>query len=491
MKLRAYLKAAHFGPTMIVTTIAFLLAVKLGWVGLAFLIAFTVFLGQLLVGWSNDLYDFPDDLKHNRINKPLVAGTISVQQLRRATFILIPFTVIANILGPLGIKGGSVYLLGVGCGIAYNFYFKFSTLSPLPYAIACAALPASIFYAINRTPPIWLLAVGSMLGVAFHFANVLKDLPQDVASQIKGLPQRVGKGVSISIALVLLVLSAALFINSPTNKAFASIGFESPGSFVVGGDRPATVFIPTGYVEDRQSPLLIDLHGYTGDSMRQSRFSTLQAAAEMRTVVYVAPDGLKDSQGNQFWNASKACCNFESNQVDDATYIKSLINEISNQLSIDAKRIYIFGHSNGHFMAYKFACTYPQSVAAIAGLAGAMDVDPALCSAKTAVNVLHIHGTNDETVLFDGGSFFENSYASAIQSVHQWAVIDKCKQNSSAGTPFDLIGDLSGSETTPITYRCPANSVEIWTIQGGTHSPKMTHEFGLKVIDWFLAHPKK
>ena len=490
MKLQAYARAAHFGPTMIVTTIAFLLAAQLGWVAPGFVIAATVFLGQLLVGWSNDLYDFEDDVKHNRINKPLVAGVITVEQLRRATFILIPIAVIANILGPLGLHGGAIYLLGVGCGIAYNFYFKFSTLSPLPYAIACAALPASIFYAMNRTPPIWVMAIGSMLGVAFHFANVLKDLPQDVESQIKGLPQRVGKGASISIALVLLVASVAVFILSSTHKAFVSIGFQSPGSFVVGGDRPATVFIPTGYVEERESPLLIDLHGYTGDSMKQSRFSTLQAAAEIGSVVYVAPDGLKDSQGNHFWNASKACCNFDSIPVDDGAYIKGLIDEISHQLSIDADRIYIFGHSNGQFMAYTFACRYPQTVAAIAGLAGAMDVDPTLCAAKTGVNVLHIHGTSDETIKISGGSIFQNQFTGAVETVNRWARINKCADTPLTGKAFDLVTDIEGSETIPFRYSCPQASVELWSINGGVHSPVLEANFGLRVIDWLLAHPK-
>lgn len=223
MKIRAYARAAHFGPTMIVTTISFLLAVKLGWAAGAFVIAFTVFLGQLLVGWSNDLYDLSDDLKHSRINKPLVAGTLTGQQLRRATLILLPITVIANLVGPLGVKGGSVYLLGVGCGIAYNFYFKFSILSPFPYAIACAALPASIFYATDRTPPLWVLAVGAMLGVAFHFANVLKDLNQDVESQIRGLPQRLGRRASIAIIVVLIILTTGVLITSPVSRDLTSV----------------------------------------------------------------------------------------------------------------------------------------------------------------------------------------------------------------------------------------------------------------------------
>ena len=213
LKLRAYLKAAHFGPTMLITAISFVLGTQLWWEGPAYVIAFTVFLGQLIIGWSNDLYDYQDDLKHNRTNKPLVAGTITPENLRRTTFIFIPIAVIANLIGPLGLKGGSVYLLGVGCGIAYNFYFKFSPLSPLAYAIACAALPASVYYSVDRTPPLWILAGGSLLGVGFHFLNVLKDIEKDQSSSIKGLPQIVGKRASAVIALVLIVIAIVVVIN--------------------------------------------------------------------------------------------------------------------------------------------------------------------------------------------------------------------------------------------------------------------------------------
>ncbi|TRZ55296.1 MAG: hypothetical protein D4S00_07255, partial [Streptomycetaceae bacterium] len=222
MKIKAYLKAAHFCPTMLITGISFLLATRLWWEGPAYVIAFTVFLGQLIIGWSNDLYDYDDDVKHNRTSKPLVAGTITVHQLRRATFILLPLAVIANLIGPLGLKGGLVYLLGVGCGIAYNFYFKFSPLSPLPYAVACAALPASIFYAVDRTPPLWVLAVGAMLGVAFHFANVIKDLSQDRESNIGGLPQRLGTRISGMVAIVLVVVSTLVAFNSPISRDLTS-----------------------------------------------------------------------------------------------------------------------------------------------------------------------------------------------------------------------------------------------------------------------------
>jgi len=213
-KLKGLLKATHFGPTLIVTTISFAFAVHYWWEGPAFVIAFGVFTGQLVVGWSNDLYDFDDDLKHQRAKKPLVSGLITTQYLQKWLRFMVPFSFLANLLGPLGIKGGSVYMLGIAFGVAYNFYFKFSILSPLPYAIAFAALPSSVALSKEINPPMWMLLGGALFGMAAHFINVIKDMDQDQASGIKGLPQRLGKVKSIAVAVVLIALGIALLIVS-------------------------------------------------------------------------------------------------------------------------------------------------------------------------------------------------------------------------------------------------------------------------------------
>jgi len=205
-KFKGLRQACHFGPTLIVTAIAFGFGTYYWWEGPAYVIAFTVVTGQLVVGWSNDLYDYKDDLAHNRTNKPLVSGLITKQYLQKWLRFMVPFSFIANLLGPLGIKGGLVYMLGVGCGIAYNFYFKFSALSPLPYAIAFAALPSSIAISKGITPPLWMLLGGSIFGMAAHFINVIKDMEQDNVSGIEGLPQRLGTKKSIIAAALLIIL---------------------------------------------------------------------------------------------------------------------------------------------------------------------------------------------------------------------------------------------------------------------------------------------
>jgi 4-hydroxybenzoate polyprenyltransferase len=208
-KLGGLLKASHFGPTLLVSTISWFFAAHYWWEGPAYVIAVGVLTGQLVVGWSNDLYDYEDDLKHNRQNKPLVSGALTRSYLTKWLRFMVPFSFVANLLGPLGFKGGLVYMFGISMGVAYNFYFKFNVFSWLPYALAFAALPSCVAISKDIAPPVWMWLGGALLGTAAHFINVIKDMEQDRLSGIDGLPQRIGKANSIVAAAVLIALGAA------------------------------------------------------------------------------------------------------------------------------------------------------------------------------------------------------------------------------------------------------------------------------------------
>ena len=200
------LRTSHLGPTLLVTFVSYLLALRFWWEGPSFVIAFTVFCGQLVVGWTNDLVDLPLDQREGRTNKPMVDGKLSPATVKRATWVALVFVTLFSLLGPMGIIGGSVHLLGVGSGVAYNFYFKSNRLSFLPYAVSFAALPASITLSRGDAPQLWLLISGSCLGVAAHFANVVKDMERDRAAGIMGLPQILGSQKSTLLSGVLLFL---------------------------------------------------------------------------------------------------------------------------------------------------------------------------------------------------------------------------------------------------------------------------------------------
>ena len=210
-------RASHFGPTLLVTSLSLFFAQLYWWEGPALVIALGVFYGQLVVGWSNDLIDYEDDLRHKRVNKPLVAGLISPHFLRRCLWIAIPTAFIFNLFGPLGPVGGGLSLLAIGSAVAYNFYFKFTVFSWLPYAFSFAALPSCMALSKGYTPPLWMWLGGALLGVAAHFLNVIKDMKEDHLSGIKGLPQLCGGKDSLIIAVVLISLAVALIFFSDTS----------------------------------------------------------------------------------------------------------------------------------------------------------------------------------------------------------------------------------------------------------------------------------
>ena len=200
------LKAAHFGPTVLVVGITFVLALTQFSIGDAAFIALAFLLGQLVVGWTNDLVDFPRDKAAERFNKPLVAGTITESTLKICVAIALVSALIVSLLSPLGISGSAIHFLALLSATAYNVKLKSTVLSVVLYVFSFGALPWAIYLAAGTQPPTWIVLGFILFASAFHFLNVLKDLESDVAQQVMGLPQVIGRKKSIVTATILAVL---------------------------------------------------------------------------------------------------------------------------------------------------------------------------------------------------------------------------------------------------------------------------------------------
>jgi polyhydroxybutyrate depolymerase len=260
----------------------------------------------------------------------------------------------------------------------------------------------------------------------------------------------------------------------------------------VGGDRPAKLHVPASYVCGKAAPLLILLHGYSANGTFQEAYFKLTAESDKRGFLYVVPEGTKDGAGNQFWNATDSCCNFAKTPIDDSAYISGLITEMAAQYSVDPKRVYLMGHSNGGFMSYRMACEHGDQIAAIVSLAGAMWADVSKCPAATPVSVLQIHGNDDKVIKFDGGSLVNNPHPSAPQTVSDWVTINGCAPAAVDGVAFDLVNDLGGAETKTASYGGCKNgtTVALWTINGGAHTPAISAEFTSDAVDFLYAQQK-
>jgi 4-hydroxybenzoate polyprenyltransferase len=211
------LRAAHVGPTVAVTTIVALLALSLGlpaYKGLVVTLA--VFTGQLTIGWGNDLLDVDRDREVGRPDKPLANGDLAPSVVRRWLVASAAACVVLSLLA--GWRSGATHLaLLVGFGHLYNLSFKATPWSWLPYAVAFGSLPAVVSLADSppQWPPTWMVGTAATLGVAAHLLNALPDLEDDAATDVRGLPHRLGAVRSRIIATVLLVLGSTIAVLGP------------------------------------------------------------------------------------------------------------------------------------------------------------------------------------------------------------------------------------------------------------------------------------
>ncbi len=263
--------------------------------------------------------------------------------------------------------------------------------------------------------------------------------------------------------------------------------------FIDLGRGPVRIYVPSSYDPETPAPLVMLLHGYSATGQIQEDYLQFAPVADEFGFLYLHPDGLEDLLGNQYWNATDACCDAFGADPDDSGYLRALIEEIRLQLNVDDRRVYIGGHSNGGFMAYRMACDHSDIVAATISIAGATFLDPTDCTPTEPVHVLHIHGTADETIFYDGGCLI-NCYPGAIQSIETWAAYDGCTiVADNSAKPIDIDAGIPGNETLITTYNTNCDeggSAELWTIVGGAHVPDFVDDFSFKVAEYLYAHPK-
>jgi polyhydroxybutyrate depolymerase len=119
--------------------------------------------------------------------------------------------------------------------------------------------------------------------------------------------------------------------------------------------------------------------------------------ADEYEYIVVYPDGYEKS-----WNDGRGEGPAAEEGIDDVQFIETLIDEIQKEYTIDSKKIYATGMSNGGFMAMRLACELDDKIAAFSSVTGSLS-DQYNCEPSRSVPILLIAGTDDELVPYEGG----------------------------------------------------------------------------------------
>ena len=247
------------------------------------------------------------------------------------------------------------------------------------------------------------------------------------------------------------------------------------GSLLAGGlQRTYLVHLPAGYDKSRLWPLVIVLHGGGGEGKNMDALTGFNAESDREGFVAVYPDAV-----GRNWNDGRGDPGIKSQaiDIDDVSFISTLIDLLEKDLSINNKMLYITGISNGAMMSHRLGSELSTRIAAIAPVAGNIpEKMKPVWSPSYPLSILIINGTDDPLVPWDGGdvTFFalkRGRVVSVANTVKFWVAKNGCAAVPVTYQLPDTEG-RDGTTTTVESYKgCNGKAeVVLYTVKGGGHT---------------------
>jgi len=230
------------------------------------------------------------------------------------------------------------------------------------------------------------------------------------------------------------------------------------------------------------------LHGATESPEGIEHLSGMTAKADKENFIAVYPRG---TGRLPTWNAGNCCGYAQQNHIDEVAFVRALIGKLEQDYSVDPRRVFATGISNGAMMSYRLACELSDKIAAIAPVEGAQNLP---CHPANPISLIVFHGTADHLVPFNGGSTpFQigpkRSDTSVADALVFWVI-----QNGCADTPTHE--ETPPLHTTKYSGCTSGGAVELYAIQGGHHmwpgAPLSGNSVPATDLVWsfFAQHPK-
>ncbi len=238
-----------------------------------------------------------------------------------------------------------------------------------------------------------------------------------------------------------------------------------------GQPRGYWLFVPQGYHPGTPTPLVLSLHGFASSAHGQRHFSRWDKLAEKEAFCAVFPQGTGSPLR---WNASSFS---GAGQADDVGFIKDLLADLQRWLSIDTRRIYVNGMSNGGTMTARLASEMADVFAAMGIVSGPPVDPPGGFQEGHPVPLIAFYGTADPIVKYDGGTADTTlitrlarlpAHRATFSPVKPW-IAAWARRNDCGPLPESLpaCGDAHSER---YTGSQPASEVMFYTIAGGGHT---------------------
>lgn len=232
---------------------------------------------------------------------------------------------------------------------------------------------------------------------------------------------------------------------------------------VDGAQRKYLLYVPHSAEKNRKLPLLLVFHGGGGHDYNMPRFTAFDEIAEAHGFLVAYPESV-----NRSWNDTR-----NLSTADDVGFIRALIAELERTQSVDPRRIYATGISNGGFFSQRLACDLADRIAAVASVASTMPESLVpVCHPSQPISVMFMQGTDDPLVHIEGGNVARNRgrNISLAVAARFWRDYDQTEKTpESADLPHH---DSNGTSVHRDIYSGGKQGTEVvvYTVRGGGHT---------------------
>jgi polyhydroxybutyrate depolymerase len=255
---------------------------------------------------------------------------------------------------------------------------------------------------------------------------------------------------------------------------------------VDGMERTYLLHVPPGLCKSSLVPLVLVFHGHRMNAEYMIAMTEFNAVADAERFLVAYPSGTGTPQMLSF-NGGLCCGSAAREGINEAAFVRRMLEELEADFSIDPARIFAAGFSNGAILAYRLGCEMSETFAAIAPVAGNMMFSS--CTPRQEVSVIHVHGLNDSSAPYEDSDLDPGTDPAVLSvkgSVAFWAAFDGCAEAASE--------EQAGIVTRLSSSGCSAGTaVELYTLRGIGHAwpPESLWPASRILWDFFASHPKQ
>jgi polyhydroxybutyrate depolymerase len=199
-------------------------------------------------------------------------------------------------------------------------------------------------------------------------------------------------------------------------------------------ERSYLVHLPANYQPGKATPVVLALHGAAMNGAMMEQFCGMNDCSDKNGFIVVYPNGT--GVGPLLtWNAGAFSGRSAEGMPDDVQFIRQLLDDLATVATVDTKRIFACGLSNGGMMCYRLAAELSERIAAVAPVAGTLLLPE--CKPTRPVPLLHIHGLKDRIVKYEapqGRGAALMRLRGVEDSVQTWVKLNGCSSEPRSET---------------------------------------------------------